>query len=203
MISRFSVLIVALISAAAAWSAPLTVRVVDPSGKPVANAVVFLKGPGAPLWRPAGARFVVAQRNLQFQPFVLLVPVGAVVSFPNADNTRHQVYSFSSPKPFELKLFARDQSRSVIFDKPGVVALGCNIHDNMSAFVVVAESGWAAKTDAQGRATFASTPANGVMTVWHPYLRSPGNQLTQAVPHGSVATITARLRPASMHPTDY
>ena len=74
---------------------------------------------------------------MQFHPFVLIVPVGAKVSFPNLDPTRHHVYSFSPAKQFELKLFARDQSRSVVFDKPGVVALGCNIHDAMTAFIVV------------------------------------------------------------------
>jgi len=203
MISRAVMLLALLLGAAPALSAPLSVRVLDGAGKPVANAVVTLKGPGAPAWRAAGAHFLVAQRNLQFQPFVLLVPAGASVSFSNGDNTRHQVYSFSAAKAFELKLFARDQSRSVTFDKPGVVALGCNIHDSMNAFVFVADNGWAAKTDAQGRATFASAPANGVMTVWHPYLRAPGNQLTQAVPHSTMAAVKVRLRPPPMHSMDY
>ena len=82
--------------------------------------------------RPGSARrgrFVVSQRNIQFHPFLTIVPVGADVSFPNLDPTKHHVYSFSPAKRFELKLFARDQSRTVHFDKPGVVALGCNIHD--------------------------------------------------------------------------
>ena len=93
---------------------------------------------------------MVAQQNLQFQPF-LNVPVGADVSFPNFDPTKHHVYSFSPAKRFELKLFARDQSRTVHFDKAGVVALGCNIHDQMSAFIVVTDSGWTAQTNAPGR----------------------------------------------------
>ena len=74
------------------------------------------------------------------------------MSFPNLDPTKHHVYSFSPAKRFELKLFAKDQSRTVHFDKPGVVALGCNIHDQMSAFIVVTDSAWTARTNAQGMA---------------------------------------------------
>ena len=66
------------------------------------------------------------------------MPVGATVSFPNRDKVRHHVYSFSAAKKFDLKLYGRDETRSVVFDKPGVVALGCNIHDVMSGFIVVA-----------------------------------------------------------------
>ena len=89
---------------------------------------------------PPGRHYYLRQRQHQFHPFVLVVPVGANVSFPNFDPTRHHVYSFSPAKRFELKLFARDQSRSVRFDKPGVVALGCNIHDQMSAFIDVVDT---------------------------------------------------------------
>jgi len=109
-------------------AAPLSVRVVDASGRPVRDAVVTLY-PAGNAARPAhgGGRFVVAQKDLQFHPFLTIVPVGADVSFPNLDPTKHHVYSFSPAKKFELKLFAKDQSRTVHFDKAGVVALGCNI----------------------------------------------------------------------------
>src|SRR6266511_4313082 len=127
-----------LVLAVPVAAAPLAVRVVDQSGRPVRDAVVSFYPAGAAA-RPAraGGRFVVSQKSLQFHPFLTIVPVGADVSFPNFDPTKHHVYSFSSAKRFELKLFARDQSRTVHFDKPGVVALGCNIHDQMSAFIVV------------------------------------------------------------------
>src|SRR5215212_5633943 len=132
-------------------AAPLNVRVLDASGRPVRDAVVTLYPAGAAA-RPARAagRVVVAQQNLQFRPFLTIVPVGADVSFPNLDPTKHHVYSFSAPKRFELKLFARDQSRTVHFDKPGVIALGCNIHDRMSGFIVVTDSAWTARTNGQG-----------------------------------------------------
>ena len=140
-------------------AAPLNVRVVDASGHPVRDAVVTLYPAGAAS-RPAhsGGRFVVAQQNLQFRPFLTVVPVGADVSFPNFDPTKHHVYSFSAAKKFELKLFAKDQSRTVHFDKPGVVALGCNIHDQMSAFIVVTDSAWTARTNAQGIAFLGDAP---------------------------------------------
>jgi len=148
----------------------------------------------------------LAQQNLQFRPFLTVVPVGADVSFPNLDPTKHHVYSFSAAKKFELKLFAKDQSRTVHFDKPGVVALGCNIHDQMSAFIFVTDTGWTARTNAQGIATFADAPnAPTRVAVWHPYLRAPGGQVQQAI----AATqrnlgFQVKLRPPpAMAMTDY
>ena len=189
-------------------AAPLSVRVVDASGRPVRDAVVTLHPAGAAA-RPAhaGGRFVVAQRNLQFQPFLTIVPVGADVSFPNLDPTKHHVYSFSTAKKFELKLFAKDQSRTVHFDRAGVVALGCNIHDQMSAFIVVTDSAWTARTNAQGLAVFGDAPnAPARVTVWHPYLRAPGGQLQQATAAAQrTASFQVRLRPPpqAMSMTDY
>src|SRR3954451_219587 len=166
----------AVIGLAAPLSAtPLAVRVVDASGRPVKDAVVTLypsSGMRSP--RPSG-RYAVSQQNVQFHPFLTIVPVGADVSFPNLDPTKHHVYSFSSAKKFELKLFAKDQSRTVHFDRAGVVALGCNIHDKMSAFIVITDSVWTARTNAQGIVTFADAPNSPArLSVWQPYLRAPG-----------------------------
>ena len=163
-------------------AAPLNVRVLDASGRPVRDAVVTLYPAGAARPARAGGRYMVAQKDLQFRPFLTVVPVGADVSFPNLDPTKHHVYSFSSAKRFELKLFAKDQSRTVHFDKPGVVALGCNIHDQMSAFVFVTNSAWTARTNAQGIASFADAPnAPTRVALWHPYLRAPGGQVEQSI----------------------
>ena len=177
---------------------PLSVRVVDAAGRPVRDAVVALypAGSAARAPRPTG-RYMVSQKDLQFHPFLTIVPVGAAVSFPNLDPTKHHVYSFSPAKRFELKLFAKDQSRTVHFDKAGVVALGCNIHDQMSAFIVVTDSVWTARTNAQGMATFADAPnAPGRVTAWHPYLRAPGGVVEQNVRSGQrSASFQVRLRP--------
>jgi plastocyanin len=188
-------------------AAPLTVRVVDASGRPVHDAVVILRPAGAAARtpRPSG-RYEVSQKNLQFHPFLTVIPVGADVSFPNLDPTKHHVYSFSPAKRFELKLFARDQSRTVHFDKAGVVALGCNIHDQMSAFIVVTDSAWTARTNAQGVVTFADAPnAPAKLSVWHPYMRLPGGALEQAIgPQQHSVTFSVKLRPPPpAMPMDY
>src|SRR3954452_22215485 len=188
-------------------AAPLSVRVVDASGHPVRDAVVTLY-PSGNAARPARGtgHFVVSQKNLQFHPFLTIVPVGADVSFPNFDPTKHHVYSFSPAKKFELKLFAKDQSRTVRFDNPGVIALGCNIHDQMSAFIVVTDSAWTARTNGQGLAFFADAPnAPGRVTLWHPYLRAAGGSLQQGISAGQrSASFTVRLRPPPTMPAmDY
>src|SRR5690348_3197035 len=114
----------AMALASVAGAAPLSVRVVDSAGRPVRDAVVTLYPAGQARPARVAGRYVVSQQNLQFHPFVTIVPAGADVSFPNFDDTRHHVYSFSPAKKFELKLFARDQSRTIQFDTPGIVALG-------------------------------------------------------------------------------
>src|SRR5947209_7073461 len=189
-------------------AAPLSVRIVDASGRPVRDAVVTLVPSGSAAHAPRAARlFVITQQKLAFHPFLTIVPVGADVSFPNLDPTKHHVYSFSAAKKFELKLFAKDQSRTVHFDKPGVVALGCNIHDQMSAFIVVTDSAWTARSDARGMVVFADAPnAPGRLTVWHPYLRATGGELQQAIgPAQRNLSVQVRLRPppAAMAMSDY
>ena len=165
-----------MLLAAQASAAPLTVRVVDSKGLPVRDAVVTLRSAGSSARPSAAGSYSVSQKDMQFHPFVLVVPVGAKVSFPNLDPTRHHVYSFSPAKKFELKLFAKDQSRSVVFDKPGVVALGCNIHDGMTAFIMVTNSRWTAKTGPNGIVQFADAPNSlARVTLWHPYLRARAN----------------------------
>jgi plastocyanin len=200
-------LVAGIALAARAGATPLTVRVVDDHGHPVRDAVVTLYPAGGAA-RPAhgGGHYVVSQQNLQFHPFLTIIPVGADVSFPKLDNTKHHVYSFSPAKRFELKLFAKDQSRTVHFDKPGVVALGCNIHDQMSAFIFVADSAWTARTNAQGMVSFGDAPnAPGRLVVWHPYLRTPTGTMQQGLAAGQrSATFSVRLRPPPpAMPMDY
>jgi plastocyanin len=198
-----SALAIALLFPGLAAAADLVVSVRTAAGRPVADAVVTIPGPHAGAVRfPWPYR--MAQHDLQFDPFVLIVPVGAQVSFPNMDSVRHHVYSFSPVHPFELKLYGRDETRVVKFDKPGVVALGCNIHDNMVAFIVVVDTPYAAKTDAAGQAVIHGAPAGPVAVhVWHPYLRAPGNAVvvSAVAPRDGVArvAITAELRSPPDH----
>ena len=167
-----------------ALAGDVVIDVRTPQGQPVANAVVTVAAPHAgPIRFPWPYR--MAQQNMQFDPFVLIVPVGADVSFPNFDTVRHHVYSFSAAKTFELKLFGHDETRVVHFDKAGVVDLGCNIHDNMIAYIVVVDTPYAAQTNAAGEAVVHGVPAGAhAVRVWHPYLKAPGNAiaLNLAVP---------------------
>jgi plastocyanin len=166
-----------LAGTARAGTVAIDVRGVD--GRPLADAVVTVEMPGVPAPQPRGT-YMVEQRDIQFQPHVLIVPVGATVAFPNRDRVRHHVYSFSKPKRFDLKLYGREDTRTVVFDKPGAVALGCNIHDSMSGVVFVAATPFAARTDAAGRVAFAGVPAGRAnVKVWHPSIRAPGNTLIQ------------------------
>ena len=185
--------------ATAAQAADLTVVVKTPQGRPVADAVVTAYPNGA--YDKSRIRFAwpakVTQRNMTFEPFVLIVPVGAEVSFPNLDTVRHHVYSFSPAKTFELKLYGQDESRSVRFDKVGVVALGCNIHDQMSAFVVVVDTPFAAKTDASGQAVLRGLPGDQArVEVWHPYAKTRGNLISQSIALAAGRdNVTLDLRP--------
>ena len=185
----FAVL-VALV-APCARAADLQVQVHDAKGRPVRDAVVTYYpqggGPSEPFrfeWP-----YRMAQQNLQFDPFVLVVPAGATVAFPNRDTVRHQVYSFSPAHPLELKLYGRDETRTVKFDRVGVIALGCNIHDSMVAFIKVVDTPFAAKTDAQGQVLLhGAPPGAGTLRIWHPYLKARGNELSEEVslPQGGV-----------------
>src|SRR3954466_16077258 len=121
---RSAAFLLALASPLAVHAAPLAIDVRGVARKPRAGAVVIVKTATRP---PGAIRFPwaykVAQQNVSFQPHVLIVPVGATVSFPNMDKVRHHVYSFSKPRKFDLKLYGQDETRSVVFDKPGLVAL--------------------------------------------------------------------------------
>jgi plastocyanin len=157
----------------------LVVVMTNGKGAAIRNAVVTLYPAGRPApLAAAKTNYQIMQKDFQFSPFVLVVPQGAQVAFPNLDPVRHHVYSFSPAKSFELKLYAKEHNRSVRFDKAGVVPLGCNIHDGMSAFVNVVDTGLSGQSDASGRVTFANVPAGAVVArIWHPYLRAPGNQI--------------------------
>jgi plastocyanin len=171
----------ALLAGAAANAADLDVQVRAANGGAVRAAVVALHLVRQPTPLPkAGSSYAIDQQDIQFHPFVSIVPVGASVAFTNHDAVRHHVYSFSETKRFELKVNERQVNRVVTFDKAGIVPLGCNIHDRMIAFINVVDTPWAAKTDANGNVSFRGVPATGVtIDVWHPYLRAPGNRVSR------------------------
>jgi plastocyanin len=193
-------LLAALSLAAPARAGDLAVTVLTTAGKAVPNAVVMVRPAGyssrAAIKFPWAYR--MAQKDMQFEPFVLIVPVGAEVAFPNMDPFKHHVFSFSSAKTFELKLYGRDESRTVRFDKAGVIGLGCNIHDDMSAFIRVVDTPFAIKTGARGEAVIRDLPAGAAtVTVWHPYLKARGDitrQVTAPAAGALSLTVVADVR---------
>ena len=193
-------LISSLAFAGAGHAADLTVILRDKAGKPVRDAVVMVEIAGGAPARP-GSNYQVVQQNMKFDPFVLIVPVGAEVAFPNKDVVRHHVYSFSPTKAFELKLYGRDQAvRTVKFDKPGSVAVGCNIHDSMVAFIKVVTTPFAAKTDAAGQVRLRGLPAGtATVKIWHPYQKAAANEIARPLVLGAQdasLNVGVDLRPA-------
>lgn len=188
-----------LFASAPAFAGDLVVSVVTPDGKPLANAVVALPAtPGAPQpnfpWK-----LEVAQKSKQFEPFVLIAPVGANVGFPNLDKFRHHVYSFSKGNKFELELYGREDKRTVPFKTAGVAAIGCNIHDQMVAFIRVVDTPWAAKSGGNGLADIKDAPDGKVkVTVWHPYAKAKDQSVTvdaTIVPGANRLNVTIDVAP--------
>lgn len=138
------------------------------NGVPAENVAVVLE-PITPAKLKRGANVTIAQVDRELNPFVTIVQTGTAINFPNRDSIKHHLYSFSPAKPFEIKLYAGQPSTPIVFDKPGAVALGCNIHDWMEAYVLVVDSPYFAKSDSKGQARIANIPAgNYRLKIWHP-----------------------------------
>jgi hypothetical protein len=102
---------------------------------------------------------------------VTVVTAGTSVAFPNRDTVRHHVYSFSPIKTFELKLYAGTPANPVVFDKPGIAVLGCNIHDQMAAWIVVVETPYYGRSAQAGVVIMNNVPSGSYhLRVWHPGL---------------------------------
>ena len=163
-------------------AASLQVTVVDEQGRPVPGAVVFLDSPQASKVVRPMAQVDMAQQNKRFVPDVLLVTRGTPVAFPNRDTVRHHVYSFSPTKRFELKLYVGTPAQPVVFDQPGVAVLGCNIHDQMIAWVVVVDTPYRAQADADGRVVLDNVPPDAYqLRLWHQRLPVGASAQAQAL----------------------
>lgn len=178
-----------------ASAATVQVQVQDAAGKPLAGAAVFLESREAKAAAKPAAGAEIAQAGKQFDPRVLVVPVGTSVSFPNRDTVRHHVYSFSPAKTFELKLYTGTAATPVVFDKAGIAVLGCNIHDNMTAWVVVVETPYYGSSTPAGTVLLGNVPAgNYRLRVWHPGLPVGAPATDQALVIGATdSSTTLRL----------
>jgi plastocyanin len=165
--------ICSLLFACSAFAMNVRAIVRDDAGKPVKDAVIYALDLDNTAPPPHPVReAVMDQQDEEFVPYVLPIQAGTTVYFPNKDNIRHHVYSLFPPKKFELMLNKGTPPAPVLFDKPGVVVLGCNIHDWMIAYILVLESPYFAKTGEDGQAEIRNLPQGTYeVRVWHPLMK--------------------------------
>jgi plastocyanin len=188
----------ALLSAGAAVAGPVEVTVTGRDGKPLADAVVFLESREARAAARPQPGVEIEQADKRFTQRVTVVTAGTSVQFPNRDKVRHHVYSLSPTKPFELKLYTGVPANPVLFDRPGVAVLGCNIHDTMIAWVVVVETPHHAVSGADGRVRLDAVPAGSYrLRVWHPELPVGAPALEQPLAVGAGAAAAALSLPVA------
>ncbi|MDP2029701.1 MAG: methylamine utilization protein [Thiobacillus sp.] len=181
----------------AAHSANLTLQVKSSSNTPLEDIVVYLvsnKTANLPV-RAANAQ--IQQINKMFVPLVSVVQSGSLVEFPNRDTFRHHVYSFSPAKKFEIKLYADTPTKPVLFDKAGYVVMGCNIHDNMISHLLIVDTPYFGKTDANGIARILDVPAGDYsLTAWNYRLPNKDSHTAQiTVKTDSTQTLLIKTRP--------
>lgn len=151
------------------------------SGKPVNQAVVWLDAPGAPS-TPLEGPITIDQRNLKFEPNVLVVRVGTEVAFPNSDHVFHNVFSFKDGKRFDLGMYPTGTAKPVVFDKAGLSRIFCNIHPNMAAYVMAVDTPYYTLSNDRGAFTLPNVPP-GTYT-YHAW-RPGGETLTGSVAVGA------------------
>lgn len=158
LLGTFTWLVLAMASLGAAGVDTVEVRGTVRAGtKLQSTAVVWLESPRLPRSEPQPP-VVLHQRNLTFLPHVLAVQTGTTVDFPNEDRVFHNVFSFKDGKPFDLGIYPVGASKRVTFAEPGVTRLHCNIHPNMSGYIVSVDSPYYSAVDESGAFTLATVP---------------------------------------------
>lgn len=178
-----------------ARAATLVIHVQSPDGRALAGAVVTARPLDDPARHAAAQRAVMDQVNRAFEPDLLVIPVGSTIAFPNSDAVSHQIYSFSPAKRFQLPLYRGKPYPPVLFDQPGIVTLGCNIHDEMLAYVLVTDAPYFGRTDASGAWSADVTRGRYRVVIWHPRLRDADVDLERelTVSDADRAELTLRL----------
>ena len=175
-----------VLCACAAQAGSVNVEVTDAAGKPLPRAVVTLEPVAGKLAVKPNSLLEVSQAKRQFDPQVSVVTVGTSVLFSNFDTVRHHVYSFSPTKTFELKLYAGVPNMPVVFEKPGVAVIGCNIHDHMAAWIAVVDTPFYGQTGADGKTRIPAVAAgNYRLRAWHPGLGGNTDGVVQVLDVGS------------------
>jgi plastocyanin len=176
-------------------AATLVINVQTPDGHALSGAVVTARPLDTPARRPAPVQAVIDQMNRAFAPDLLVIPVGSTVAFPNSDSVSHQIYSFSAAKRFQLPLYRGKPYPPVQFDQTGVITIGCNIHDDMLAYLLVTDAPYFGRTDAQGAWSAGVPRGRYQVTIWHPRLRESEADLERELTVGDAdrADLTLRL----------
>jgi len=134
---------------------------VQSAGKATEHAVVWLDAAGQPPAsprKPAGKPAVLDQRNLSFEPRVMAVRVGTAVDFPNHDKVFHNVFSFRDGRKFDLGMYPAGTAKQIVFDRPGIHRIFCNIHPHMAAYIIAVETAYFAVSDERGGFAIANVP---------------------------------------------
>ena len=154
------------------------------------DAVVYLKGVKGSV---APQKAIMDQKNLFFSPHVLAVPVGSSVDFINSDKVNHNVFAADACKKFNLGTYNPGMSKAVVFDKPCVVNLLCNVHSEISGFVVVTENPYFSVTGVDGKFTIKNVPAGTYeITAWSEKLKPQGKTMV-TVAEGQVASVALKM----------
>ena len=146
-------------------------------GKPVADMVVWLEVAEPPPFVQS-SKVVLDQRNVTFIPRVVVVRVGTTVEFPNNDRLFHNVFSYRDGKKFDLGMYPTGTSKPIVFDRPGLARLFCNIHPNMAAYVMAVDTPYYALSDERGVFTISDVPPGSY--TYHAW-RPGGQQLSGRV----------------------
>ena len=199
----FALAAVALSFAVASRAGTLEIRALQRDGTPLVGAVVTADALSPALPPAAPVKAIMDQVDLAFEPDVLVLPVRSTVQFPNSDVVSHQVYSFSSAHRFQLPLYRGKPYPPIVFEQPGVITLGCNIHDNMLAYIVVTDAPYFGRTDPAGRWAVPGLPGGRYrVRVWHPLASEPAavEQVVQVGAERDVLEIrlSRGLRPAPL-----
>jgi plastocyanin len=179
----------ATLAATPALAGRVAINVRDRNGDPMANVVLSAYPTSGKPPALAAVDAVITQRDLQFSPYVVPVPVGSRVRFPNLDRIEHHVKSFSPVREFEIKVYKEGTPDPVTFEKPGVVPIHCLLHDWMRAYVFVVDTPWYTQVDANGLASMELPDGTYEIVAWHPDLGSIRPVLRQKVTVGKAAAL--------------
>lgn len=168
MVTQGIAMLSILLFSAVTLAAELTLKITDQFGAPLANSVVEVTGSVKPPIVADLPVLTMDQVDKHFSPTLLIAQQGQQVNFPNSDNIRHHVYSFSKAKPFQLKLYSGQPEQPVLFDNEGVVVLGCNIHDSMVGYIYVTNSAQTYQSDDTGLVRLNNVSLPVELSFWHP-----------------------------------